>query len=158
MNAKMSALKAAFEKAGFTDVKTVLASGNVVFNTRAGTDAAVAKRVKKAMADHSDRVFATYVRSIAYLEKMLEDDAFADFKLPANAKRVVTFLSTERSLKLKLPIQKDGVRILKESGNEIYIAYTPHPKGPVFMLLIEKTFSKAVTTRTWDTIKKVVKA
>lgn len=31
MNARMPALKAAFEAAGFTDVRTVLASGNVVF-------------------------------------------------------------------------------------------------------------------------------
>jgi hypothetical protein len=28
------------------------------------------------------------------------------------------------------------------------------PKGPVFMTLIEKTFGKEVTTRTWDTVKK----
>jgi hypothetical protein len=37
-------------------------------------------------------------------------------------------------------------------------AYTRSDKGPVFMALIEKTFGKDVTTRTWDTVLKVVKA
>ena len=36
MNAKMPELKSAFEATGFTDVKTVLSSGNAVFSaTRA---------------------------------------------------------------------------------------------------------------------------
>jgi uncharacterized protein (DUF1697 family) len=41
MNAKMSELKRCFEAAGFTDVKTVLASGNVAFNARAASEAAL---------------------------------------------------------------------------------------------------------------------
>jgi hypothetical protein len=39
-----------------------------------------------------------------------------------------------------------------------YSAYVPNPKGAAFMTLIEKTFGKAVTTRTWDTIAKVARA
>jgi len=30
----------------------------------------------------------------------------------------------------------------------------PGESGPVFMKLIEMTFGKEVTTRTWDTVKK----
>ena len=41
MNAKMPELKRAFENAGFTNVKTVLASGNVVFDARAASDLAL---------------------------------------------------------------------------------------------------------------------
>ena len=42
-------------------------------------------------------------------------------------------------------------------GGEIYSAYLPTPKGPVFMTLIEKTFGKEQTTRTWDTVAKVAR-
>jgi hypothetical protein len=45
-------------------------------------------------------------------------------------------------------------RILALNGREIFTAYVPGPKGPVFMPLIEKSFGKDVTTRTWDTVKK----
>ena len=40
----------------------------------------------------------------------------------------------------------------------VFSAYVPSPKGPVFMTLIEKTFGKTVTTRTWETVGKIVKA
>jgi hypothetical protein len=33
----------------------------------------------------------------------------------------------------------------------------PSPKGAVSMTLLEKTLGKDVTTRTWDTVKKVAK-
>jgi len=36
-NCKMPELRAAFEAAGFDDVKTLLASGNVVFSARAAS-------------------------------------------------------------------------------------------------------------------------
>ena len=39
----------------------------------------------------------------------------------------------------------------------VFSAYVPGPHGPVFMTLIEKTLGKEVTTRTWDTVKKVAK-
>ena len=41
---------------------------------------------------------------------------------------------------------------------EIFSAYLPTPKGPVFMTLIQKTFGEDVTTRTWETVRKVASA
>ena len=51
----------------------------------------------------------------------------------------------------------DGARILALDGAEVFSAYVPTAKGPVFMTLIEKTFGKDVTTRTWDTVAKAAK-
>ncbi|MFL5275881.1 MAG: hypothetical protein ACJ79T_05380, partial [Myxococcales bacterium] len=56
-----------------------------------------------------------------------------------------------------LPAELDGARILAIDGRNIFSAYVSSPKGPVFMTLIEKTFGKDVTTRTWDTVRKVAK-
>jgi len=42
-------------------------------------------------------------------------------------------------------------------GGEVFSAYVRNPKGPVFMTLIEKTFGKETTTRTWDTVAKVAR-
>src|SRR5207237_160672 len=91
MNAKMPELKAAFESAGFTDVRTLLSSGNVAFTASAASEIALERRAEGAML-------------------------------------------------------------------EVFGAYLPSPKGPVFMALIEKTFGKDVTTRTWDTVGKVARA
>ena len=59
--------------------------------------------------------------------------------------------------KITLPVEMDGARILAMKDREIFSAYMPNPKGPVFMTLIQKTFGKDVTTRTWDTVVKVAR-
>ena len=157
LNAKMSALRACFESTGFTDVKTVLGSGNVVFSSRAATEAVLVKRIEGAMANELDRIFPTMVRSMVELEQLLASDPFKPFKLPATAKKVVTFLRATPASKIKLPIEQDGARILKIDGREVFTAYERSAEGPVFMVLIERTFGKEVTTRTWDTINKVAR-
>ena len=156
MNAKMPALKQCFEATGFADVKTVLSSGNVVFTTRAASAATLERKIEGAMAKHLGRTFLTIVRPIDALRALLDADPYAAFRLPPGSKRVVTFLRDMPKAKLSLPIEVDGARILRVQGGEAFSAYVPSPRGPVFMTLIEKTFGDAVTTRTWDTVKKVV--
>jgi uncharacterized protein (DUF1697 family) len=155
-NAKMPELKRAFERAGFTEVKTVLASGNVVFNARAASDAALERKAEAAMKERLGRSFYTIVRSVAELEKLLAADPFARFRLSAKAKRVVTFL--RKPSRARLPAEVDGARMLAVRGREVLTAYLPSPRGPVFMRLIDKTFGKTVTTRTWDTVRKCAAA
>jgi uncharacterized protein (DUF1697 family) len=157
-NAKMPELRRCFEGAGFTDVKTVLSSGNVVFSARTASEAALERRAEAAMARQLGHAFYTIVRPTSALAKLLEADPFAAFRLPANAKRVVTFLREPHPSDLALPIEVDGARILAMDGREVFIAYVPSPRGPVFMTLIEKTFGRNVTTRTWDTVKKCAAA
>jgi len=159
MNATMPALQRCFEGAGFTNVKTVLASGNVVFEARAArTEAALERKVEAAMAGALDRTFLTIVRPIAVLRAMLDADPYTAFRLPAGAKRVVTFLRDPPDGKLALPLEFEGARMLCVKGREVFSAYVPGPRGPVFMALIEKTLGTEVTTRTWDTIGKIVRA
>lgn len=157
MNAKMPELKRCFEAAGFTDVKTVLSS-NVVFSTRAAAAGTIERKAEAAMEKQLGRAFGTTVRSAAALNELLEADPYAAFRLPANAKRVVTFLRKPHQAGLSLPLEADGARILAANGSEVFSAYVPSPRGPVFMTLIEKTFGTDVTTRTWDTIRKCVAA
>jgi uncharacterized protein (DUF1697 family) len=158
MNAKMPDLKRSFEAAGFNDVKTVLSSGNVVFSARSAAAGTLERKAEKAMEKELGRTFLTIVRPASALSGLLEADPYAAFRLPANAKRVVTFLRGSHEAKLDLPIETDGARIVAMDGHEVFTAYVPSPRGAVFMTLIEKTFGTDVTTRTWDTIKKCVAA
>ncbi|PYO40250.1 MAG: hypothetical protein DMD33_18275 [Gemmatimonadetes bacterium] len=158
MNARMSDLKAAFEAAGFTDVKTVLASGDVVFKARSRSAAALERKIETALERRLDTGFLTIVRSIEALSEVLASDPYRAFRLDPTAKRIVTFLRDRPKAKLTLPIERDGARILRVAGTEVFSAYTRTPKGPVFMALIEKTFGQVQTTRTWDTVVKVARA
>jgi uncharacterized protein (DUF1697 family) len=157
MNAKMPELKSAFEAAGFTDVKTVLSSGNVVFSATRASESSLQRKAEAAMIKRLGHDFLTIVRPINALREMLASDPYKPFRLAPEAKRIVTFLRDKPSSKLALPIELHGARILSMKGGEIFSAYVPHPKGPVFMTLIEKTFGKQLTTRTWDTVAKVAR-
>jgi len=154
MNAKMPALKSCFEAAGFSDVRTLLSSGNVVFNARSSSPATLERRAEKAMQSELGRNFDTIVRSADYLQNFIESNPFAEFSLPPTAKRVVTFLHSPAEPKLELPIERDGASILKFTGSEVLAAYVPGPRGPVFMSLLERTFGTNITTRTLDTVRK----
>lgn len=157
MNAKMPELKRAFEAAGFEEVKTVLGSGNVVFSAPRASEASLAKRAEKAMLKRLGHAFPVILRRVDVLASMLEKDPFRAYRLRKEAKRVVTFLRHPAKSKLRLPVELDGARILRAEGLEVFTAYVPSPRGAAFMVLIERTFGKEVTTRTWDTVKKVAK-
>lgn len=157
MNCKMPALKAAFEAAGFTAVKTVLGSGNVAFDARSTSERALEQKAEAAMLEHLGRAFFTIVRPIEQLQALLIADPYKPFKVSPNAKRIVTFLRDRPRAKLKLPVELHGARVLVMKDREIFSAYLPTPKGPVFMTLIEKTFGKDQTTRTWETVSKVAR-
>jgi len=156
-NAKMPALKRAFEEAGFDEVRTVLGSGNVVFESRAANETTLQRRVVLAMQEHLGRTFMTFIRPVEALQALIAADPFAPYHLPEGSKRIVTFLRVEPPrTQARLP-EQDGARILVVRGREVFSAYVPSQRGPVFMSLIERTFGTDLTTRTWETVKKVAR-
>ena len=109
------------------------------------------------MAERLGRTFLTIIRPIEALRDLLASDPYRAFRLAPGAKRVVTFLRRRPTSRLALPIEFEGARILAVKGAEAFSAYVRHPKSPVFMTLIERTFGKEGTTRTWDTVAKVAR-
>jgi uncharacterized protein (DUF1697 family) len=155
MNARMPELRRAFEVAGFEDVRTLLSSGNVVFGAPAATEAALQRRAEDAMREVLGRSFPTIVRPLEALRALLDADPYAAFRLAPGSKRVVTFLRAAPARRPRLPVVLGSARILAVRGREVLSAYVPGPRGPVFMQLIERTFGTEVTTRTWDTVRRV---
>ena len=154
MNAKMPELKQCFEAAGFSDVKTVLSSGNVIFTAREISESALESKAEAAMRNVLGRSFPTIVRPVKALQALLATDPYSDFALPPTAKRVVTFLRKPPETLPPLPLECEGAHILMIVERQVFTAYVANPRGPVFMTLIEKTFGKDVTTRTWETVRK----
>ncbi|HYP84652.1 DUF1697 domain-containing protein [Variovorax sp.] len=158
LNCKMPALKGAFEAAGFTQVRTLLSSGNVAFDARSGSEAAIERRAEAAMRDALGRHFQAIVRSASHLHELLANDLLTPLGVPAEAKRVVTFARHDLVARLPLPLATDGAAVMCAVGREAYSAYLPGAEGPVFMKLIEKAFGNEVTTRTWATVARCARA
>jgi uncharacterized protein (DUF1697 family) len=157
-NASMADLRACLEDAGYSDVRTVLASGNVVFDTRASAITNIERKIEKVIEAGLGRFFGTTVRSAEHLRQLVDSDPFSGFELEPGAKRVITFLRQPVAQQPQLPIEGDGVQILQLLGTEVLTAYVPGGKGPLFMSMLEKTFGKDITTRTLDTVRKCMAA
>ena len=157
LNAKMPELKRAFELAGFGEVRTMLTSGNVVFSARPAPDAVLARKAEAAMQQHLERSFVTFVRSVDDLRQLLQSDPYAAFGAKRGFKRVVTFLASAPKTKLALPLEIVGGRILALAGREVFGDYRERDRGPAFMTLLQKTFGKNITSRTWQTVEKAAR-
>lgn len=151
-NCKMPALKASFEAAGFTNVRTVLGSGNVVFDASARSESVIESRAEAAMMETMGRSFYTIVRAQSALVALL--DVVPPHDLAADAKRVITFFRAAPTPKVSLPVTEDRASLLLLRGRELYSAYERSDSGPGFMMLIERAFGKDVTTRTVETVRK----
>src|SRR5512136_2798785 len=84
-NAKMAELRASFEAAGFTEVSTVLSSGNVLFDARSASPSSLERRAEAAMKERLGRSFLTIVRPLGALRSLVADDPYRAFRLPPGA-------------------------------------------------------------------------
>jgi len=156
-NTRMPDLRRAFEAAGFGAVRTLGSSGNVVFEAGRAATPALERRAEAALAKALGRPVLAFVRPAAALAALLESDPYGKCEVPAGAKRVMTFLRGPAAKGARLPVERDGARVVTARGAEAFSAYLPSPRGPVFMALIEETFGDEVTTRSWDTVAKAVR-
>jgi uncharacterized protein (DUF1697 family) len=155
-NARMPELQRAFEEAGFGEVTTFISSGNLAFSAKPTALAALERRAEAAMTRHLGQAFLTIVRPISGLRALLATDPFLGSGVRPEAKRIITFLRRAPATAPGLPIEQDGARIVALIGTEAFSAYLPTPKGPVFMTLLQRTFGKEQTTRTWQTVARLV--
>ena len=81
---KMDQLRTLFEALGFTNVETFIASGNVIFDSRSTNTGALEKKIEKHLLKALGYEVATFVRSIAEVEKIARSDPFGatDLKQP----------------------------------------------------------------------------
>lgn len=108
----MDRLRAVFASLGFTDVETVIASGNVLFATGPRSPASLERTIEAALADTLGYPVETFLRTRAELEAVLAVDALAQMA-PAqdDAALSVTFLRT--------PPPSDAVAALLALRNEV---------------------------------------
>ena len=79
----MDRLRALFEEMGFADVKTLIASGNVVFESRSRTPGAIEKRIEEQLKRSLGYEVATFVRSGEEIMTIANHEPFPSSELSA---------------------------------------------------------------------------
>jgi uncharacterized protein (DUF1697 family) len=151
----MKALAECFVSLGYTGVRTLLASGNVIFAAPRTDQAALEHAIAAGLHKWFGFEIGVLVRTMAELEKLHAADPFTG--VADGAKLYVTFLK-ERSAPPAAGAK--GIRITRGPGREILSVVTPASgAGSVdLMRILDQKFGKEITTRNWQTILRVVRA
>ncbi|MEO8807543.1 MAG: DUF1697 domain-containing protein [Burkholderiaceae bacterium] len=108
---KMGALKAQFEALALTDVSTFIASGNVIFETRARDMAALEQKIEKQLHGAFGFEVHSFVRSAAELAAIAACRPFEQRELEQAAAFVVGFVAR--------PLDAAQQKIVSRFNNEV---------------------------------------
>jgi len=155
---KSAELKAAFEAMGFTDVKTLLASGNVLFDAKAGRG--LKGRIEAGLKEQFGFDVPIVLRSLDELKAMAAADPFGR-EAGEDAQLHVLLLDQELPVGFKQANLPGDYDVAQAVGGEIYYivyrkddgTYLGHSK-----LAVDKSVPKGIvaTMRNWNTILKAI--
>jgi uncharacterized protein (DUF1697 family) len=157
---KMSDLEKAFTDAGCSNVKTVLQSGNVVFDMPEDNPAGVLERVKWNLAGLVGTETTVLFRKMEDLHALTAESPFGNEPASDNIKWYVTFLSQRPVKKPPMPIvsPKDGLDLIGMRGLDVFIISRGIRGRYGFPnLFVEKEFGVPATSRNWTTILRIMK-
>ncbi len=159
---KMATLKTAMENNGFSNVKTILNSGNVLFDSDDSDQTALRNRLETLYEKTFGFPIGTIIRSKHQLEKLAAADPFSGVLVTPQTRLYITFLGQAPEKDLKKPYASpDGsFKILSVTDTEIVSVLTVSDtiKTPDAMKHIEQHFGKNVTMRNWNTVMRILKA
>jgi uncharacterized protein (DUF1697 family) len=115
----MSELKAMCEDLGFTSVKTYIASGNVVFESRK-SESSIKAALEKRLESYAGKPVGVLVRSAAEIAEVLADNPFP--KLAPN-RTVALFLDHAPAADTLKTVRGQKDEKIKLGRREIYIHY-----------------------------------
>jgi uncharacterized protein (DUF1697 family) len=148
-----------FTGAGLRDVRTVIASGNVLFTTDQTDMATLTETIERALQDALGYDVTVFLRTIAQLQELVRRDPFAAID-DSDTKRYVIFLPHAPADPPTLPVHipEESFSVLGIEGAEVLVAAAKQPTGPRYgdpTAYINKTFGKVSTSRNWNTIVKI---
>lgn len=115
----MSNLKTMCEAIGFKNVRTYIASGNVVVTSRLGETAAK-KKLEKQLFDYARKPIGVLLRTAAEMAQLLADNPFPE---AAGNRVVAIFLDTAPAASALDGIRHQTVERLACGTREIYVHY-----------------------------------
>ena len=160
---KMAELKACLEAAGFAEVKTVLASGNVRFAAEGKADAIKAK-LEQVIGKQFGFEVGVVLRARDEFEAMLDGNPFGRLDRKADLTRHVLMFDQKLPSGITLADRPGHTEILRIDPTEIYIAgyrqpngrYTEHVEEVLKPLYAKLGKGVLDTMRNWNTIEKML--
>jgi uncharacterized protein (DUF1697 family) len=159
-NMRNDKLRGVFEKLGFVNVKTVISSGNVVFESPSRASKRLEELIEKALPEQLGFTSTTIIRSKKQLQQLVDKNPFKDMEHSQKSSLNVTFLKKKARTDIKFPYEfdnRDYTLLGMYDGAVCSVIDLTSSKTPDLMLWLEKRFGKEITTRTWKTVERILK-
>jgi uncharacterized protein (DUF1697 family) len=155
---KMEHLRQLFESLGLSNVQTFIASGNVIFNTKAGNIKLLEKKIEKKLHEALGYEVAAFIRTDAELAGIAEYKPFPQSKLDSATALNIGFLADalDDPSRQKLMALQTEIDDFHFHGREIYwLCRKKQSDSKISNVVIEKTLGIKSTLRGVNTVRKM---
>jgi uncharacterized protein (DUF1697 family) len=155
----MAVLRQAFESLGLQNVRTLLASGNVLFEARTADTRTLTQAIERKIKHTCGLDAIVILRTRRAIRQLLAADPFNGIRVTPHTRLFVTFLPGKPKSDLKIPYLStdESFRIIRRVGSDVCSVLTVGPhwgRNLRQMDILEKEFGRRITTRTWNTVQK----
>ena len=156
---KMTDAKVLFEGLGFKNIITVLASGNILFESEKGTLESLTRKIESGLRKKYKREITVMLRTMDEIRAMERSRPFKGIESKSTTRFYVTFMY-EPSRGVRIPDMDPNFRILRIKDMDAFsVLEVSDEIGTVdAMTKLSKIFGPKITMRNWNTITKILKA
>jgi uncharacterized protein (DUF1697 family) len=156
---KMDALRAFYESLGFSDVRTYIQSGNVVFKTKSQDLTRLSRRIEDELERHFGFCTAVILRTPADLKDVLARNPFARRPGLEPGRILIDFLASEpgKDALEKARKLQTAPEELHIDGRELYMYFSNGMGRPkISWGAVEKVLNTPGTARNLNTVRNLL--
>ncbi len=158
-NQRNERLRRVCEDLGLRNVRTVISSGNVVFETDTDDVPALEANLEAAWLDRLDFKSTTIIRSRSDLQSLTDADPFGGLEHRKTTYLLATLFKYPITVDFAFPypVPHRDYRIVAATPRELYsVTDTTSTGTPDLMVWLENRFGKDLTSRTWLTVSRIL--
>ena len=159
-NMQNDKLRGVFEALGFTNVQSVISSGNIVFESDLSDVAAMEKQIEAAWPAMLGFTSTTIIRSQKQVESLMNKAPFNDLAHEERSYLMVTFFQKPQKIPFKIPHHPKGKSYYFPYATQLELCSVTDNtivKTSDIMTYIEKQFGKDITSRSYLTVQRILK-
>lgn len=154
----MATLRETLENMGFRQVKTLLNTGNVLFEAEKEREEVLAEKLAVQLENTFGFPVPVIVRIADNIKEIVAANPFREIKVTPATRLYVSFLPDTPKNNLPLPYisPDESFRILSVTDRTVFSVLDLDKTQSVdAMKILEKEFGKNITTRNWNTVLKI---
>ena len=159
---KMELLVRIFNGAGLKNVRTYIASGNVIFDSSSKSRATLTRRIENALQQELGYEVTVVLKTLGELESIVTRNPFERRPSSPDAMQCVVFLVDDPKIALQIPLISTTENLEVFELVERTACITARRKKTGWFgypnNFVEKQFGVTGTTRNWSSVLKILQA